>query len=355
MDRHRAADVAGADRSIGRFLVYHDELDALVNPKRWTVCGPQLALSPSQYIAACIGSACDQRNGDRHQISALNRRIPSWCWRANRSNRGAGGARACSASSSIPPTGAVLDKVDFRASLVGFLHVFHENLTIPQYSGRQIVGWAGVGMLDPFAHRHLAVVAASGIAAARPSVAARAAHDGESAPPSRLLDFDTARDRVADRNLSVVPADGSLADVVDRSHAAAAAARFAAAIVEKPNLSPDEALRLAQAVEPAARPATLFLPTEPNRRPAAKAAKAARAPNAGRPKRVARHARAARKAARDAKRRRGARHHRHRGACNCAMPPRPDHGHCGRPKQRRAPLAGSAGRQSRGAVDPMDP
>ena len=62
----------------------------------------------------------------------------------------------------------MLDKVDFRASLFGFLHVFHENLTIPQYSGRQIVGWAGVGMLDPVAHRHLAVVAASGIAAARP-------------------------------------------------------------------------------------------------------------------------------------------------------------------------------------------
>jgi uncharacterized iron-regulated membrane protein len=36
---------------------------------------------------------------------------------------------------------------EFRSSLVGFLHVFHENLTIPQYSGRQIVGWAGVGML----------------------------------------------------------------------------------------------------------------------------------------------------------------------------------------------------------------
>src|SRR5262249_37085435 len=46
-----------------------------------------------------------------------------------------------------PPTGAVLDKVDFRSSLIGFLHVFHENLTIPQYYGRQIVGWAGVGML----------------------------------------------------------------------------------------------------------------------------------------------------------------------------------------------------------------
>src|SRR6266545_4920624 len=46
-----------------------------------------------------------------------------------------------------PPTGRALDVVDFRSSLIGFLHRFHENLTIPDYSGRAIVGWAGVGML----------------------------------------------------------------------------------------------------------------------------------------------------------------------------------------------------------------
>jgi uncharacterized iron-regulated membrane protein len=46
-----------------------------------------------------------------------------------------------------PPTGRVLDVVNFRSSLIGFLHRFHENLTIPEYSGRAVVGWAGVGML----------------------------------------------------------------------------------------------------------------------------------------------------------------------------------------------------------------
>src|SRR5262249_44076178 len=39
------------------------------------------------------------------------------------------------------------DVMEFRSSFFGFLHVFHENLTIPEYSGRQIVGWAGIGML----------------------------------------------------------------------------------------------------------------------------------------------------------------------------------------------------------------
>src|SRR5207253_4589836 len=46
-----------------------------------------------------------------------------------------------------PPTARALDVVDFRSSFIGWLHRFHENLTIPEYSGRSIVGWVGVGML----------------------------------------------------------------------------------------------------------------------------------------------------------------------------------------------------------------
>lgn len=40
----------------------------------------------------------------------------------------------------------VLSVVDFRQTFFGFMHVFHENLTIPDY-GRSIVGWTGVAML----------------------------------------------------------------------------------------------------------------------------------------------------------------------------------------------------------------
>jgi len=40
----------------------------------------------------------------------------------------------------------VLGVVNFRNTFFGFLHVFHENLTIPEY-GRSIVGWVGVAML----------------------------------------------------------------------------------------------------------------------------------------------------------------------------------------------------------------
>lgn len=41
----------------------------------------------------------------------------------------------------------VIEIVDRRNTFFGFMHVFHENLTIPFYYGRDIVGWGGVAML----------------------------------------------------------------------------------------------------------------------------------------------------------------------------------------------------------------
>lgn len=46
-----------------------------------------------------------------------------------------------------PATGRALAVTDFRDGMFGFLHRFHENLTIPEYSGRAVVGWTGVAML----------------------------------------------------------------------------------------------------------------------------------------------------------------------------------------------------------------
>jgi uncharacterized iron-regulated membrane protein len=168
-----------------------------------------------------------------------------------------------------PPTGSVLDKVDFRSSWVGFLHIFHENLTIPQYSGRQIVGWAGVGML---------ILSLTGIWLWWPRRG------------SFLLALRWRRTPKTSTNLhhvlgfwiSIPLAIVSLTGIylsfpqTARSMMSSIAPMqpppprtFGQAILAKPNLTPDEALRLAQAVEPDARPAALFLPTEANRRPAA--------------------------------------------------------------------------------------
>jgi uncharacterized iron-regulated membrane protein len=131
----------------GGLLVWHDEIDSLINPKRYAVSGSQASLQPSDYLAKAEAAAADDPTKPR--TTALRYPEPGWPVRVvMRAQPREAGARPRLVTAYLdPPTGKVLDVVDFRASLFGFLHVFHENLTIPEYSGRQLVGWAGVGML----------------------------------------------------------------------------------------------------------------------------------------------------------------------------------------------------------------
>jgi uncharacterized iron-regulated membrane protein len=131
----------------GGLLVWHDEIDSMINPKRYAVSGPQVALQPSDYLAKAEPVVADDPT--RPRATAIRYPEPGWPVRVvMRAQPRDADARPRLVTAYIdPPTGKVLDVVDFRASLFGFLHVFHENLTIPEHSGRQIVGWAGVGML----------------------------------------------------------------------------------------------------------------------------------------------------------------------------------------------------------------
>ena len=131
----------------GGLLIWHDEIDSVVNPKRYAVSGPQVSLQPSDYLAKAEAAVADDPTKPR--ATAVRYPEPGWPVRVvMRAQPRESGARPRLLTAYLdPPTGKVLDVVDFRASLFGFLHVFHENLTIPEYNGRQIVGWAGVGML----------------------------------------------------------------------------------------------------------------------------------------------------------------------------------------------------------------
>lgn len=250
----------------GALLVYHDELDALVNPKRWTVSGSDLALSPAQYMAAAskvvesnetvTGIRFPRSPGTpvivlvRQQVEPVSTRRPRFF--------------------SIyvdPPTGAVLDKVDFRSSWVGFLHVFHENLTIPQYSGRQIVGWVGVGMLILsltgiwlwWPRRGSFLLALRWRRAPQTSTNLHHVFGFWISVPLAIVSLTGIYLSFPQTARSVMSSIAPMQPPPTRT--------FAQAIVAKPNLTPDEALRLAQTAEPAARPTALFLPTEANRRP----------------------------------------------------------------------------------------
>ena len=129
----------------GAALVWHDHLDALVNPGRYAVTAGE-PLRPSELMQRAAAAL------EPGFHPAVVRMPESAGWpatvMAREPRRGEGGGRPRFLTVYLdPPTGRVLDVNEFRYSLIGFLHRFHENLTIPEYSGRAIVGWSGVAML----------------------------------------------------------------------------------------------------------------------------------------------------------------------------------------------------------------
>jgi uncharacterized iron-regulated membrane protein len=126
----------------GALLVYDDEFDALVHPARYATTGSKL-MQPTAYLASAKAALGDGQ--------ALNIQYPreegSPVIVQARTGGGEGRPPQRLNVYIDPPTGRMLEVVDFRSSMFGFLHFFHENLTVPEYSGRAIVGWTGVGML----------------------------------------------------------------------------------------------------------------------------------------------------------------------------------------------------------------
>jgi len=244
----------------GALLTYHDEFDSLVNPKRWTVSGPEMALTPAQYMSRvkAVAESNETVTGMRFPESTGHPVVVM----ARQEVEPDSGRRPRMFSYYLdPPTGNVLDKVDFRASWVGFMHIFHENLTIPQYSGRQIVGWAGVGML---------ILSLTGIWLWWPRRGSLLSALKWRRAPHTSFNLHQTLGFWISIPLAVVSLTGiylsfpqqarslmsSIAPMAPQGPRA-----FGAQILDKPSLTADEALRLAQVAEPASRPASLFLPT----------------------------------------------------------------------------------------------
>jgi len=128
----------------GSLLVWHDALDAVMHPGRYAVsAGPVSA--PSGHAAAALAAL-----GATFLPVVVrypeNTQAPVTV--SVRDTTAERGARPRLLTVYLdPPTAGVLDVADFRTSFIGVIHRFHENLTIPEYNGRDIVGWAGVAML----------------------------------------------------------------------------------------------------------------------------------------------------------------------------------------------------------------
>jgi uncharacterized iron-regulated membrane protein len=128
----------------GSLLVWHDRLDAIIHPARYAV-GEGPARPPSDHLTAANTAV-----GAEFQAFVVrfpdNAHAPVTVSARGASREGGGRPRILTVYLD-PATARVLDVVDFRSSFVGILHRFHENLTVPEYNGRDVVGWAGVAML----------------------------------------------------------------------------------------------------------------------------------------------------------------------------------------------------------------
>jgi len=121
----------------GSFLVYDREIDAWLNPQRYATSGSEASRSLAEYSASVrqavpgsriVGIRMPEQEGGPVVVTA----------RA----QGATFHRVYV----DPPSGEVLEAVP-GGGLVGWMHRFHENLTLRDYWGREIVGAVGIAML----------------------------------------------------------------------------------------------------------------------------------------------------------------------------------------------------------------
>jgi len=241
----------------GCLLVFHDELDAWFNPARYAVTGVNTGLPPSAYLDSAARAAGP---GLTPAVVRYPESDDAPLVVSARSARGEGPPRLINVYLD-PATGRVLDTVDFRSSFFGFLHRFHENLTIPEYYGRSVVGWVGVAML---------ISSLTGIWLWWPrSGALWLGLRWQRSPATitnlhHLVGFWIALPLAAVSFTGIYlgfPQQGrqvlsSLATMTPQGQRP-----FSGAPVHKTTHTPDQALALALAGTPGSRPAALFLPT----------------------------------------------------------------------------------------------
>jgi uncharacterized iron-regulated membrane protein len=125
----------------GAALVFHEELDRLIDPALYAVTAGEIVEPPGAYVAraaAAVPGAVAVRmrfpESAGAPITVLLR------------GGGSSGADSLRVVYVDPPTGRVLGVRDFRGTVVGLVHSFHANLLLQAYNGRDIVGWNGIGL-----------------------------------------------------------------------------------------------------------------------------------------------------------------------------------------------------------------
>jgi uncharacterized iron-regulated membrane protein len=123
----------------GSILVYDDDLDAAFNPQRYAISGTQANLPPSGYL----GNAAKALEGRARPSLVRMPKEEGWPVVVFARGKGDSGFSRVYVD---PPTGRVLEVVA-GGGFLAWAHTFHENLTLREYNGREIVGAVGIAML----------------------------------------------------------------------------------------------------------------------------------------------------------------------------------------------------------------
>ena len=127
----------------GAVLVWHEELEPVLDPARYAVSGDAL-IAPDAYLRAAravmtpgdrVATLAMPEHGGPVVVSAAPAKAPARPGPPQRTN-----------IYLDPPTARVLDVAPSNGGLMRVFHVLHGSLLIPGV-GRQIVGWIGVAMM----------------------------------------------------------------------------------------------------------------------------------------------------------------------------------------------------------------
>ena len=124
----------------GSILVYDHEIDAQLNPQRYAISGSQIALPYAEYAQRAEAALEGRARTTAIRLPDLE---PGPVIVLARAKADAGPFLRVYLD---PATGAVLDTASGRDWL-GWLHSFHESLTLREWKGREIVGVIGIAML----------------------------------------------------------------------------------------------------------------------------------------------------------------------------------------------------------------
>ncbi|WOJ90215.1 PepSY-associated TM helix domain-containing protein [Methylocapsa polymorpha] len=130
----------------GALLVFGADLDRLIDPARYAVTGSTVEQAAGVYLRNAESAASGARAAILRWPADVGAPVTVLL-------RGGEGGKQAAPSGRLwmvyldPPTGRVLGVADARGSFVGRVHSLHADLMSPDLSGRQIVGFAGIGLL----------------------------------------------------------------------------------------------------------------------------------------------------------------------------------------------------------------